>query len=181
MDRDEKRPLMDRINELLDGADKRDAEKDQPKPKEEAAAPVEELAEGRAARPGPPAAERGDDQDDDGGSGDGGAEPEPEEEGSPSTDLPDYSSDIAMMRAEERYIDSTVLPHYEMLIAQAEQVGNGPAVLNALRSGIESARNAKGTAASAISAVSSANAPVQAAYDDSSGEAAEKKQYFHGD
>jgi len=91
-----------------------------------------------------------------------------------------YTGDIAMMRAEADHTEQTVLAHYELLIAQAEQVGNGPQTVQALRAGLEAARAAAGSTRDAIAAVQGANEAVQTAYDATAGEAATDKAYFHG-
>ena len=112
------------------------------------------------------------DDADDGEGGEGGY--------TPSSDA-SYAADIAMMRAEVDYTTNTVVPHYELLIAQATTAGNGPKTLQSLRAGLEAARAALGAAQEAISTVQATSEPVQAAYDDAGGEAARDKAYFHGD
>lgn len=92
-----------------------------------------------------------------------------------------YAQDVAMMRAEIDHIDTTVLPHYELLIAQATKAGNGTATVQALNAGLEATRTARGSAAAALSAVQATSEPVQQAYDNSGGEAATDKDYFAGD
>lgn len=92
-----------------------------------------------------------------------------------------YAGDIAMMRAEADYTSTTVIPHFEMLIAQATTAGNGPKTIQALNAGLEAARSALGAAQDAIRQVQATSEPVQAAYDNSGGEAAKAKTYFHGD
>lgn len=139
-------------------------------------------------------ASEGDSEDGESGKdddGDGGADPEPAGEADGDDDggyAPSsggeggsYAQDVAMMRAEIDHIDSTVLPHYELLISQAEKAGNGPATVQALRAGLESARTARGEAASALEAVQATSEPVQQAYDDAGGEAATDKSYYEGD
>lgn len=119
-------------------------------------------------------------QDDPGGSEED-ADPEVSGGGyTPSSDA-SYAADIAMMRAEVDYTTNTVVPHYELLIAQATTAGNGPKTLQSLRAGLEAARAALGAAQEAISTVQATSEPVQAAYDDAGGEAARDKAYFHGD
>jgi hypothetical protein len=92
-----------------------------------------------------------------------------------------YASDIAMMRAESDYTETTIMPHYELLISQAQSAGNGPKTVQALQAGLEAARASLGALQDAIRDVQSTSEPVQAAYDDAGGEAAKSKAYFHGD
>lgn len=123
-------------------------------------------------------AQKSEDGDGEAGGGDAG-----DAEGgyAPSSGGASYAGDIAMMRAEVDYTSKTVIPHFEMLIAQATTVGNGPKTLQSLQAGLEGARAALGAAQDAISKVQATSEPVQAAYDDSGGEAAKSKTYFHGD
>lgn len=92
-----------------------------------------------------------------------------------------YASDVAMMRAEVSYTDSTVIPHLELLVSQAETAGNGPKTIQAVRAALDAARTALGTSQDAIRDVQATSEPVQNAYDDAGGEAAKSKAYFHGD
>ncbi|MFJ9558356.1 hypothetical protein ACIRPH_31500 [Nocardiopsis sp. NPDC101807] len=98
-----------------------------------------------------------------------------------SSDGGSYASDIAMMRQEAEYTETQVIPHLELLISQAERVGNGPATIQAVRAGLDAARQALGSARDAIAQVQATSEPVQAAYDNTGGEAAKSKEYFHGD
>lgn len=109
------------------------------------------------------------------------ADPEVSGGGYTPSSAASYAADIAMMRAEVDYTTNTVVPHYELLIAQATTAGNGPKTLQSLRAGLEAARAALGAAQEAISTVQATSEPVQAAYDDAGGEAARDKAYFHGD
>ncbi|PWV44562.1 hypothetical protein [Nocardiopsis sp. L17-MgMaSL7] len=92
-----------------------------------------------------------------------------------------YGSDIAMMSEEVEYTENTVIPHYELLISQAEKAGNGPKTMQALRAGLEAARTAVGASREAIAKVSTTNEPVRQAQDESAGEAALDPDYFRGD
>ncbi|PSK83049.1 hypothetical protein CLV63_14115 [Murinocardiopsis flavida] len=169
--------LMERAETMFEKADARidaiDGDDERPPKKEDKAEPAKEPSGVRltAGTPEPePKPESG---------GEDGQAPAPAPTGS-AGDMPSYSQDISMMAAEIEHIDSTVMPHFELLIAQATQVGNGPKTLQALSAGLESTRTARGAAQDALTAVRTSSEAVQQAYSDSAGEAATKKEYFHG-
>jgi len=89
-----------------------------------------------------------------------------------------YEADVQMMRLEVDHAKSTVMPHFETLIAQARKVGNGAATITALESAMEAAGNAVGLSDAAIIAVVTANDRTAKAYADSAGEAATDAEYF---
>lgn len=185
--------IYDRVDDALDRMDaKLEGETDE-EAREWNGARREPDTGGGAEEPNSPGAD-GDGKSADAGPGEGegaekseGGEADGGEAGdagggyTPSSGGASYAGDIAMMRAEVDYTSKTVIPHFEMLIAQATNVGNGPKTLQALNAGLEGARSALGAAQDAISKVQATSEPVQAAYDDSGGEAAKSKTYFHGD
>ncbi|MGI5119305.1 hypothetical protein ACQEU5_07140 [Marinactinospora thermotolerans] len=96
-------------------------------------------------------------------------------------DVPNYDGDIAAMNAQVSYIDQTVLPHLEMLAAQAKRAGNGEAVLASIASAQESVNTARSSAATAVAAVRAANEAVRRAYADAADQAAKEKSYLQAE
>jgi hypothetical protein len=96
-------------------------------------------------------------------------------------DIPSYDGDIAAMNAQISYVNETVLPHLEMLAAQAKRAGNGESVLASIASAQEAVNTARAQAETAVAAVRAANEAVRRAYADAADQAAKEKTYLQAE
>lgn len=102
----------------------------------------------------------------------------PSAAGAGAGEVPSYDGDIAAMSAMVAHLDGTLLPHLDLLAAQAQRAGNGAGVLAALATATERVNLARDAAQAALAQVRHANEAVRHAYADAADEAAKDKHYL---